>query len=61
MSTETLISFGFDGLGLTTIGETQGVRPSARSIMSSFFSCLACTLPVFSYGTGYGSTAAPPV
>ena len=40
MSTQIVISFGFDGLGTATIGDTQGVGPSARSMMSSFSSCL---------------------
>ena len=40
MSTQILISFGLFGLG-TTIGDTQGVGPSTRSMMSSFSSCLS--------------------
>ena len=47
MSTQILISFGFDGLGTTTIDETQGVGPSARSIMFSFSSCLSFSSTCF--------------
>ena len=47
MSTQILISFGFDGLGTTAIGETQGVGPSARSMMSSFSSCLSLSSTCF--------------
>ena len=41
MSTQILISFGFHGLGTTSIAKNQGVRPSARSMMSSLSSCLS--------------------
>ena len=47
MSTQILISFGFDGLGTTTIGGTLGVRPSACSVMSSFSSCLSLSSTCF--------------
>ena len=47
MSTQILISFGFDGLGTTTIGETQGVGPSAHSRMFSFSSCLSFSSSCF--------------
>ena len=47
MLTQILISFGFYGLGTTTIGETQGVGPSARSMMSSFSSSFSLSYTCF--------------
>ena len=47
MSTQILISFGLFGLGTTTIGDTQGVGPSTRSMMSSFSSCLSFSSTCF--------------
>ena len=47
MSTQILISFSFDGLGTTTIGEIQGFRPSARSMVFSFSSCLSFSSTCF--------------
>ena len=55
MSTQILILF--DGLRTTTIGETQGVGPLARSMISSLSRCVSLSSTRFLTLMGYGGAA----